>query len=151
MATVNCARSRYDIASKYDISAEYRFCNPKCDESKPSCKKCESYHTHCNYNSTSPILEPLAHGHSNLHDLQTQQIFENRISICVANSAPGISPSNSFQAVYPLSAQDSDLLYKFHARTVMTLGRGNSNAIYVYKNAFAKLAFSVCFLCMWIK
>lgn len=101
----------------------------RCDESKPSCKKCESYNTYCSYDSTYSDLQPL-------HGLQMQLVHG------VADITP-VGPGDYVRNGYPLSAESLDLLQKFHTRTVMSLGRGSSKAIDVYKSAFATLAFAV--------
>jgi hypothetical protein len=109
------------------------------------CKRCKAYGTFCNYDARYSDLQPLAQRASEVQVLQTPLCSENQTILAIINGRTSLQPAGSTQLVhggYQSSVQDLELLHKFNTRTILTLGTGKG--LHVYRNAYAKLAYSVC-------
>ena len=116
----------------------------KCDETQPSCKRCISYATSCNYDSRDEAFQPVARRNGYLHTLCPPPCSENGLILEIINSMPGVHPMSSSSLSHGsgrFSRCDLEILDKFHRRTVLTIGIGTCS--HVYQNAYAKLTLSV--------
>ncbi|KAI3319842.1 hypothetical protein HD806DRAFT_525159 [Xylariaceae sp. AK1471] len=109
----------------------------KCDETKPSCKKCNSFSVICSYGSKfSPenlSISTRATGSFQVHlDTATP-------TLPVSLPAP-LPVSGSGLEIYQLVAEDIPLLERFQNQTVWTLGTAASH--YIYAEKILPLAFS---------
>ncbi|KAI1108447.1 hypothetical protein F5Y14DRAFT_83733 [Nemania sp. NC0429] len=101
----------------------------KCDETKPCCKKCESFNVVCSYGRSKLSPECLTAKPSFRVQIDT-------VSPAVARSPPAplpISGSRYSRETYQLVAEDISLLEKFQKRTVWTLGTGATHHVYAAK------------------
>lgn len=109
------------------------------------CKKCQVYGTFCNYDPQYSDLQPLAHGPSDIHILQPSLCLETPITLGITGGKSGSQQQLSpgfFNGRYEFSERDLELLHHFETNTIFTLGTGRNQE--VYRNAFAKLTYSVC-------
>ncbi|KAI0397937.1 hypothetical protein F5Y17DRAFT_255123 [Xylariaceae sp. FL0594] len=125
----------------------------KCDETKPSCKKCQSYNVICTYGSSKFSAENLSipTAASFVVDLgggggggggkTPPPRTKKTVSVAVPRSPAAPLPiSGSADEVYQLVPADIPLLEKFQKRTVWTLGTRATN--HVYSERILPLAFS---------
>ncbi|GAW21082.1 hypothetical protein ANO14919_105950 [Xylariales sp. No.14919] len=100
----------------------------KCDETKPSCKRCDVFNVICRYGSKfSP---------ESMTDKQSFQVDIGTASRSVVRSPPAplpISGSRHSLETYQLVARDISLIESFQRRTVWTLGTGATHHIYAEK------------------
>ncbi|TRX91900.1 hypothetical protein FHL15_007219 [Xylaria flabelliformis] len=97
----------------------------KCDETKPSCKRCESFNVVCCYGPKFSSEGLLAQSSFRVHI--------DTISPKVVRSPPAPLPISGSQyslEVYQLVAEDIPLIEKFQRRTVWTLGTGATHHVY---------------------
>ncbi|KAI1293267.1 hypothetical protein F5Y03DRAFT_374424 [Xylaria venustula] len=100
----------------------------KCDETKPCCKRCESFNVVCCYGSKF--------GPESLSAKPSFQVHLNTTSQPVVRSPPAplpISGSKYGSEAYQLILEDIPLIEKFQRRTVWTLGTGVTRHIYAAK------------------
>ncbi|KAI0453552.1 hypothetical protein F5B21DRAFT_525703 [Xylaria acuta] len=100
----------------------------KCDETKPCCKRCESFNVVCCYGSKFSPEGLLAN--------PSFRVYIDTISPKVVQSPPAplpISGSRYSSETYQLVAEDIPLIEKFQRRTVWTLGTGATHHVYAAK------------------
>ncbi|KAI0427967.1 hypothetical protein F5Y09DRAFT_13864 [Xylaria sp. FL1042] len=100
----------------------------KCDETKPYCKRCESFNVVCCYGSK---LSP-----ENLSAKQSFRVHIDTTSRTVVRSPPAplpISGSRHSAETYQLVAEDIPFIEKFQRRTVWTLGTVATHHVYAAK------------------
>lgn len=101
----------------------------KCDETKPYCKRCESFNVVCCYGRSKFSAESLTVKPSFRVHIDTS-------SPAVVRSLPAplpISGSRHSLETYQLVAEDIPLIEKFQRRTVWTLGTGATHHVYAAK------------------
>ncbi|KAI1190775.1 hypothetical protein F5B17DRAFT_385767 [Nemania serpens] len=101
----------------------------KCDETKPCCKRCESFNVVCCYGRSKFSPESLTAKSS-------FQVHIEPPSPAVLQSPPAplpISGSRYSLETYQLVAEDIPLIEKFQRRTVWTLGTGATHHVYAAK------------------
>ncbi|KAK1241965.1 hypothetical protein MKX07_007788 [Trichoderma sp. CBMAI-0711] len=123
----------------------------KCDEAKPSCRRCHASGFICNYSRTIPALQ-LSHanvlslslnlGHARPRTAQpdsyvTDSIFKES-SLQPGLQIPIILPLQGKLGTYVLQPQDYAALSRFQTRTGETLGNAASRKC--YRQAMASLA-----------
>lgn len=120
----------------------------QCDEQKPSCNRCEAYGTLCDYSSPSSDLQSAARGLSSVNILQWPVLSHSQMVLGFINRATGSSTSESSPRSsqssceqYDFSSQDLEILYRFHTRTVLTLG--SSNVWIANQYVYSKLTYAV--------
>lgn len=119
----------------------------ECDEKKPACKRCDVYGTLCDYDSPSTELQSAAHGVRNITILRPV-LSHRQIVLQIINSVkepqPRGSSSRSLQSShdqYDFSSQDLDVMYRFHTRTILSLGPTNMQQANQF--IYSKLTYSV--------
>ncbi|KAH8882893.1 hypothetical protein GQ53DRAFT_753216 [Thozetella sp. PMI_491] len=116
----------------------------KCDEAKPSCKRCKSYGVACTYDRVATELQPFSEG---AFVLSAPQLEVNPLSM--SQTFLGLlNDSLRRQAVkdraWQLTNYDLVLLNKFHDRAAMTIGTEETR--YIFREQGLKLAFRHSFL-----
>ncbi|KAL3417108.1 C6 finger domain-containing protein [Phlyctema vagabunda] len=115
----------------------------KCDESKPKCKRCVSYGVLCNYDSKASELQLSASGAFTIKILPKAVFHPDGQSVQYR-----VPPVLRFQSIegseceapYQLTEQDAQLVKKFQARTVYTIGNEKNRD--VLQNGMINLACS---------
>ncbi|KAL6823536.1 hypothetical protein V8C40DRAFT_37810 [Trichoderma camerunense] len=103
----------------------------KCDESKPTCRRCHASGFTCNYSRTAPTLQ-LSHSSVLRFDLSpsqdpvvsvlpTDSIFWD-VSLQPALRIPIVLPLQGRLGEYTLRPQDYAVLHRFQTRTAASLG-----------------------------
>ncbi|TFA97802.1 hypothetical protein CCMA1212_010527 [Trichoderma ghanense] len=115
----------------------------KCDESKPSCRRCHASGFTCNYSRTIPALQ-LSHatvlnltldlGHTNSQISQADS-YVTDMSLKESSLHPGLQipiilPLQGKMGTYTLQPQDYAALSRFQTRTGETLGNAASRKCY---------------------
>ena len=120
----------------------------QCDESKPSCRRCELYGTLCDYDSLTSELQSAPHGVSSVNLLQRPVLSHSKMVLGIINSVTELSSSDSTsvskQSIddqYVFCAHDLDVLYRFHTRTILSLGPGSILEANQY--VYSRLTYSV--------
>jgi hypothetical protein len=122
---VRLVKSRFDICTK----------STKCDETRPHCEKCKSYGTICSYEPANTKLQPVVHGNSNFVFIQ-RPLSQDQMVLGLVNSFK--DPSHD---QYTFSSQDLGVMYRFHTRTILTLGPTNIQQTNQY--IYSKLTYPV--------
>ncbi|KAI0115861.1 hypothetical protein GGR51DRAFT_502385 [Nemania sp. FL0031] len=100
----------------------------KCDETKPSCERCDAFNVVCCYGSKFSPESLLAK--------QSFQVHIGTTSPSVMQSPPAplpISGSRDSLETYQLVARDISLIERFQRRTVWTIGTGATHHVYAAK------------------
>ena len=120
----------------------------QCDEIKPSCKRCGLYGTLCDYDSPTSELQSARHGVSSINLLQRPVLSHSKMVLGIINSVTELSSSDSTplskQSIddqYVFCARDLDVLYRFHTRTILSLGPGSILEANQY--VYSRLTYSV--------
>jgi len=114
----------------------------KCDETKPSCKACDKFMVHCNYDGKQQDLEV---SHSRTSNSLSPTLILNPLSV---NDALLGMINTTLRTNYPSSYEplqlglpDLDKLRRWQTRTVLTIGSPATAA--VYQRAVIKLVAKV--------
>ncbi|KKP05703.1 hypothetical protein THAR02_02167 [Trichoderma harzianum] len=105
----------------------------KCDESKPTCRRCHASGFTCNYSRTAPTLQ-LSHSSVLRFDLSPSQVQAPVVSVLPTDSIfwdvslqpalriPIVLPLQGRLGEYTLRPQDYTALHRFQTRTAASLG-----------------------------
>jgi len=125
--------------------------------------KCKEYGTVCNYNPAYPALHMAPNGASKPEDhvLQLSLCSEHQTVLGILNNSTTIFNNNTTSLAhqslmsdrfisigisrhYIFSMHDLELMHKFKTQTMFTLVQPCADkSMQVYRNAYAKLAYSV--------
>lgn len=119
----------------------------KCDESRPTCRKCTSFGVFCNYDGQYSDLQLSVGGVTNIEPLQIlpyslKQTTPSRIVPSLKSRSTG--SREKWNAVYDFGERDMELLNKFKTSTVFTITTDQN--LHLYQKEAFKLAYSHPFL-----
>ncbi|KAJ8128897.1 hypothetical protein O1611_g4734 [Lasiodiplodia mahajangana] len=117
-----------DQSSEYETGLVRSGIRNECDETKPSCKKCDAFSVVCCYGSKFSPEGLLAK--------QSFRVHIGTTSPSVMQSPPAplpVSGSRHSLETYQLVARDISLIERFQRRTVWTLGTGATHHVYAAK------------------
>jgi len=118
----------------------------KCDESRPSCAKCQNYGILCNYDRRHSDLQMSNTGASAIDvgilDFRLAESSNSVSQSTTTSRSDGLESSwmNGMEDYRP-TAQDLEILSRYYSRTIHT--PGSSESRHCYREVFPKLTGSV--------
>ena len=106
----------------------------KCDETKPRCKKCDSFSVACNYDTKSSELELSVDGAFQV-DMAPKKppVPLSVTTLAVLNAEPvrlsALATTKDNPKPYHLTVDDLQALQRFKTRTVVTLGSCDASSL----------------------
>ncbi|KAK3389905.1 hypothetical protein B0H63DRAFT_105439 [Podospora didyma] len=116
----------------------------KCDEIKPCCRRCYIFGVACSYDRASAHLQPLpAIAFTNTIPSPNTTLSANTQVLGLLNDS--VSRQSAKEMAFRFSLHDLEIVNRFHARTILTVG--NEKAAGIYQRESVRLAFQHPFLC----